>query len=192
VNKSTTLIDVRLAPQAAQKRARERLACSDGWITSCGLATFARQNSIRQTTTSRKVKYVPYHRSSVSSYRVHCCIFGAGVIPLGLAKSAGRGAEGFGGRPRYGKFHGSIRQWSGGHLSGGTLRSRRTRSRSSGRIPDVEELDDRLQSDHGLVWTLCQPDNRCRKRDHDIRRSRWPRGKGARHGSFPAHLNEAG
>jgi hypothetical protein len=130
---------------------------ADDWITSCGstLASFARQNSMRQATTSREVKYVSYHRSSVSSYRVYCCIFGAGLIPLGLAKSAGRGAEGFGGGPRYGKFLGSIRQRSSGHLSGGTLRSRRARSRSSGCIPDVEELDDRLQSDHGLVWTLC-------------------------------------
>jgi hypothetical protein len=56
----------------------------------------------------------------------------------------------------------------------------------------LEELDARLQSDHGLVRTLCQPDNRCHKRDRDIRRPEWPRDKGARHGGFPAHLNEAG
>ena len=49
-----------------------------------------------------------------------------------------------------------------------------------------------MQSDHGLVRTLCQPDNRCHKRDRDIRRPEWPRDKGARHGGFPAHLNEAG
>jgi hypothetical protein len=88
---------------------------------------------------------------------IHCYIFGAGLIPLGLAKPAGRVTEGFGGRPHYGKFHGSIRQWSSGHLSGGTIRSHRARSRSSARIPDLKELDDRLQSDHGLVWTFCEP-----------------------------------
>ena len=46
-----------------------------------------------------------------------------------------------------------------------------------------------LQSDHGLVWTLCQPDDRCHKRYRHIRCAKRPRGKGARHGSFPAHLN---
>jgi hypothetical protein len=54
------------------------------------------------------------------------------------------------------------------------------------------ELDHRLQSDHGLVWTLCQPDDRCHKRDRDIRRPQWSPDKGARHGNFPAHLSEAG
>ena len=44
---------------------------------------------------------------------------------------------------------------------------------------------------HGLGWTPCQPDDRCRERDSDIRRAKRPRGKGARHGGFPAHLNEA-
>ena len=49
-----------------------------------------------------------------------------------------------------------------------------------------------MQSDHGLVRTLCQPDDRCHKRDRDIRRPEWPRDKGERHGDFPSHLNEAG
>ena len=49
---------------------------------------------------------------------------------------------------------------------------------------------DRLAKlDHGLVWTLCQPDDRCHKRYRHIRCAKRPRGKGARHGSFPAHLN---
>jgi hypothetical protein len=138
------------------------------------------------------VEYVPYHRGSVSSSRIRCRIFSARLVPLGLAKSAGRAAEGFGGRSCYRKFHRNFHQRSGGHLSGRSLRSGGPRSRLSGRVPDVQELDVRLQSDHGLVRTLCQPDDRCHQRDRDIRRPGWPRGKGARHGSFPAHLNEAG
>jgi len=135
---------------------------------------------------------VSYYRGSVSSSRIRCCRFRARLVPLRLAESARRAAEGLGGRSCYGKFHGSFRQRSGGHLSGSSLRSGRARSRPSGRVPDLEELDARLQSDHGLVWTLCQPDDRCHERDRDIRRSKWPRGKGARHGSFPAHLSQLG
>jgi hypothetical protein len=143
------------------------------------------------TNTANRGENVPYHRHFVSSSRIHCCIFGARLIPLRLAESAGCAAEGFVGRPCYGKFRGSFRQRSGGHLSGSSLRSGRARSRPSRRVPDVKELDHRLQSDHGLAWTLRQPDDRCRERNNDIRRAERPRGKGARHGSFPAHLNEA-
>jgi len=62
------------------------------------------------------VEYVPYHRRSVSSSRIHCCVFGPRLVPVRLAESAGRAAEGFGGRP-CGKFHRSLYQRSGGHLS---------------------------------------------------------------------------
>jgi hypothetical protein len=167
-----------------------RLMCERG-IPLPRLATFASPNTIPTGNHQSGVQYVPHHRSCVSSSRIHC-IFGARLVPLRLAESAGRAAEGFVGRPCYGKFHGSFRQRSGGHLSGSSLRSGRARSRPSGRVPDVRELDHRLQSDHGLVWTLCQPDDRCHKRDRDIRRPQWSPDKGARHGNFPAHLSEVG
>src|SRR5947199_9497888 len=73
-----------------------------------------------------------------------------------------------------------------------SLRSGKARSRPAGRIPDLEELDDRLQSDHGLVWTLCQPDNPRHERDRDIRGAERSCGQSARHGSFPAHLSRVG
>ena len=134
---------------------------------------------------------VSYHYGSVSSSRLRCCRFRARLVPIPLAESARRAAEDLGSRSRYGKFHGSFCQRSGGHLSRSSLRSGRARSRPSGRIPDLEELDDRLQSDHGLVWTLCQPDDPCHERGRDIRVAKRPRGKSARHGSFPAHLSHA-
>ena len=133
-----------------------------------------------------------YHRGSVSSSRIRCCRFRASLVLFHLAESARRTAESRGGRSRYGKFHGSFCQRSGGHLSRSSLRSGRARSRPSGRIPDLEELDDRLQSDHGLVWTLCQPDNPRHERDRDIRGAERSCGQSARHGSFPAHLSRVG
>src|SRR5947208_11481266 len=102
---------------------------------------------------------VSYHYGSVSSSRLRCCRFRARLVPLPLAESARRAAEDLGGRSRLGKFHRSFRERSDGHLPGSSLRSSRACSRPSGRVPDLEELDDRLQSDHGLVWTLCQPDD---------------------------------
>jgi hypothetical protein len=94
--------------------------------------------------------------------------------------------------PATGNFHGSFCQRAGGHLSRSSLQSSRARSRPSGRIPDLEELDDRLQSDHGLVWTLCQPDDPRHERDRDIRGAKRSCGQSARHGSFPAHLSQVG
>jgi hypothetical protein len=109
--------------------------------------------------------------------------------PFGRVSEA-RCSEGLGGRSCYGKFHGSFGQRSGRDLSRSSLRSGRARSRPSGHVPDLEELDDRLQSDHGLVWTLCQPDDPCHERHRDIPRAKRPRGKGARHGSFPANVSQ--
>jgi hypothetical protein len=165
------------------------------YAADCCSRTFARACNFRATkyyspdNHQPELEYVPYHRSCVSSSRIHCCIFGTRLIPLRLAESARRAAEGFVGRPCYGKFHGSFRQRSGGHLSGSSLRSGRARSRPSGRVPDVKKLDHRLQSDHSLVRTLCQPDDRRSNGDRDIRRPEWSPDKGARHGDFPAHLN---
>jgi hypothetical protein len=165
---------------------------ADGWITSCGsaLATFARQNSIRQRTTSREVKYVSYYCSSVSSCSVHCCIFGAGLVPLRLARSAGLAPEGFGGRPCYRKFHRSLHQQPWRPMSGCSLSAGRTSSWPSGRIPDIEKLDVGLPGDHSRVRTFCQPDHHSHKMDRNIRGPKWPSRQGARRRDFPAHLNE--
>jgi hypothetical protein len=44
-----------------------------------------------------------------------------GLFPSVWQSQRGGAAEDFGGRPCYGKFHGSFRQRSGGHLSGSSL-----------------------------------------------------------------------
>jgi hypothetical protein len=69
------------------------------YAADCCSRTFARACNFRVTkyyspdNHQPELEYVPYHRSCVSSSRIHCCIFGARLIPLRLAESAGRAAE---------------------------------------------------------------------------------------------------
>jgi hypothetical protein len=73
-------------------------------------------------------------------------------------------------------------------MSGSSPRYDRTRPRSAGCIPDIEDLDVRLQGDGGLVRALREPDDRCSKMDRAVSRARWSRDKDARCGGFPPHL----
>src|SRR5438034_1930863 len=83
---------------------------------------------------------VSYHYGSVSSSRLRCCRFRARLVPLPLAESARRAAEGLGESIPQGKFHRSFRERSGGHLPGSSLRSSRACSRPSGRV-DAKRLE---------------------------------------------------
>src|SRR5262245_33891822 len=74
--------------------------CCDGRAIRCGIAR-ATPCGCRmfkyhlQTPTNLEEEYVQYHRRFTSSCCIRCCVFGPRLVPLRLAESAWRAAEGF-------------------------------------------------------------------------------------------------